>query len=577
MAVVAQLARHLAPLVDFIYPPRCPSCGVAVAAQAGLCTDCWSTLEVPEHPEVAGHAVPVYAATYYNETSRKLVLAYKHGGRIALSGLLARLIAARMPEPESDRAPPLLVPVPLHRWRLWSRGFNQAALLAQSLQKQGKGEAAVAALVRFRRTPNLGGLGREERERVLTGAITRNFDSGLEYVLIAMIRSSEIGPDGEVRLLQPLGDQRFLEPYSGLYWQISGTGQEPYVSRSLWERRLETSDEHTDDDMHVYDSNQFPDEELRVLERDVVLPGSQIKWHFQIAASRQSLDEQIRAVRATLIPSLAMLGLGLIVLAALQTFYGLWPLRHIRRAIAAMRGGQNRRVTAPLPLEVRPMVDELNALLAHNEKQAEEARLHAGNLAHALKTPLTVLVNSATGNDSDLAETVRREAATMQRQVEHHLARARAVGRRGAAQARANVRDSVDSVSRAVAALYPDVRLDAAGDRDLVVCVERQDLDELVGNLLENAAKYGGGSVFVTIGREGKMGEILVEDDGPGISPADRTRIFDRGVRLDSGKPGTGLGLAIVRDVAEIYGGSIALEESEDLGGLLVRLRLPAG
>ena len=414
-------------------------------------------------------------------------------------------------------------------------------------------------------------------DRVLTGAITRNFDSGLEYVLIAMIRSSEIGPDGEVRLLQPLGDQRFLEPYSGLYWQISGTGQEPYVSRSLWERRLETSDEHTDDDMHVYDSNQFPDEELRVLERDVVLPGSQIKWHFQIAASRQSLDEQIRAVRATLIPSLAMLGLGLIVLAALQTFYGLWPLRHIRRAIAAMRGGQNRRVTAPLPLEVQPMVDELNALLAHNEKQAEEARLHAGNLAHALKTPLTVLVNSATGNDSDLAETVRREAATMQRQVEHHLARARAVGRRGAAQARANVRDSVDSVSRAVAALYPDVRLDAAGDKDLVVCVERQDLDELVGNLLENAAKYGGGSVFVTIGREGKMGEILVEDDGPGISPADRTRIFDRGVRLDSGKPGTGLGLAIVRDVAEIYGGSIALEESEDLGGLLVRLRLPAG
>ncbi len=282
-------------------------------------------------------------------------------------------------------------------------------------------------------------------------------------------------------------------------------------------------------------------------------------------------------MRATLIPSLALLGLGLIILAALQTFYGLWPLRHIRRAIAAMRGGQNRRVDAPLPLEVQPMVDELNALLAHNEKQAEEARLHAGNLAHALKTPLTVLVNSATSSDSELAETVRREAATMQRQVDHHLARARAVGRRGAAQARATVWDSVGSVSRAVAALYPDVRLDAAGDKTLVVRVERQDLDELVGNLLENAAKYGGGSVFVTIQRDGNMAEILIEDDGAGISPADRDRVIDRGVRLDSGKPGTGLGLAIVRDVAEIYGGSIALEESEDLGGLLVRLRLPAG
>ncbi|WP_374525909.1 sensor histidine kinase [Sphingopyxis sp.] len=414
-------------------------------------------------------------------------------------------------------------------------------------------------------------------DRVLTGAITRNFDSSLEYVLIAMIRSSEIGPDGEVRLIEPLGDQRFLEPYSGLYWQISGGGQEPYRSRSLWERTLRPPREHIDNALHTYNSNQFPDEELRVLERNVILPGSKTNWRFQIAQSRDALDLQIRAVRATLIPSLALLGLGLIILAALQTFYGLLPLRHIRRAIAAMRGGQNRRVTAPLPLEVQPMVDELNALLAHNEKQAEEARLHAGNLAHALKTPLTVLVNSATGSDSELANTVRREAATMQRQVEHHLARARAVGRRGAAQARANIRDSVDSVSRAVGLLYPSVRLDAAGDRALVARLERQDLDELIGNLLENAAKYGGGSVFVTIQRDGDMAEILVEDDGAGISPADRERVIDRGVRLDSGKPGTGLGLAIVRDVAEIYGGSIALEESEDLGGLLVRLRLPAG
>jgi signal transduction histidine kinase len=414
-------------------------------------------------------------------------------------------------------------------------------------------------------------------DRVLTGAITRNFDSSLEYVLIAMIRSSEIGPDGEVRLVEPLGDQRFLEPYSGLYWQISGGNQEPYRSRSLWERSLKAPTPHIDNQIHTYDSTQFPDEELRVLERNVILPGSKTSWRFQIAQSREALDTQNRAVRATLIPSLALLGLGLIILAALQTFYGLWPLRHIRRAIAAMRGGQNRRVDAPLPLEVQPMVDELNALLAHNEKQAEEARLHAGNLAHALKTPLTVLVNSATSSTSELAETVRREAATMQRQVDHHLARARAVGRRGAAQARATVWDSVNSVSRAVAALYPDARLDAAGDKTVVVRVERQDLDELVGNLLENAAKYGGGSVFVTVGREDGMAEILIEDDGAGISLADRDRVIDRGVRLDSGKPGTGLGLAIVRDVAEIYGGSIALEESEDLGGLLVRLRLPAG
>lgn len=171
MATVAGLARHLGPVVDLLYPPRCPSCGVAIASQAGLCSACWASLDVPSHEEAGLGAVPVHAATYYNDTSRKLVLAYKHGGRIALARLLARLVAARLPESVQSRQPPLLVPVPLHRWRLWSRGFNQAALLARELERMGKGEAAVAALVRHRRTPALGGLGREARDRALTGAI----------------------------------------------------------------------------------------------------------------------------------------------------------------------------------------------------------------------------------------------------------------------------------------------------------------------------------------------------------------------------------------------------------------------
>lgn len=425
-------------------------------------------------------------------------------------------------------------------------------------------------------------------DRVLTGAITRNFDSGLEYALLSMIRTSEIGPDGEVRLIQPMGDQRFLEPYSGLYWQISGQGHEPFISRSLWDRELVSADNHRDDAMHIYDTNKFvvaseggqrveAAETVRIAERQVKLPGSETDWRFQIAQSRAVLDEQIGAVRRTLYPSLGLLGLGLIILAALQTIYGLWPLRHLRAAIAALRGGETARLARPMPNEVQPVVDELNALLAHSEKQADEARTHAGNLAHALKTPLAVLVSSAEADPVDLAETVRREAATMRRQVDHHLARARVVGRRGSVQARCIVWESVESVERAVARLYPDRRIDAEGDRNLVARVERQDLEELLGNLLENAAKYGGGSVFVTVARVGDMAEIAVEDDGPGIAPADRLRIFDRGVRLDSGQPGTGLGLAIVRDVAELYGGSILLEDSEDMGGLLVRLRLPAG
>ena len=163
----------------------------------------------------------------------------------------------------------------------------------------------------------------------------------------------------------------------------------------------------------------------------------------------------------------------------------------------------------------------------------------------------------------------------MRRQVDHHLARARAVGRRGHSHSRAQVWGSLESVERAVGRLYAHIRLDMAGDQEISARVERQDLDEMLGNLIENAAKSGGGSVFVTVEEAGDFVEIIVEDDGTGIPESERGRLFDRGARLDTGKPGTGLGLAIVRDVVEIYGGTVALEESEDLGGLLVRLRLP--
>ena len=413
-------------------------------------------------------------------------------------------------------------------------------------------------------------------DRVLTGAVTRNFDDQLEYVLNALLLSSEIGPDGEVMFNREPADQRFLEPYSGLYWQVSAPGREHFPSRSLWDRRLRYGAAHLDRGIHAYDSAQFGDEKLRLVERDVKLPGSPVTWRFQVAQSRDGLNAQIDALRRTLVRSFLLLAVGLILLAAVQTFYGLWPLRRVREEIAAMRAGRANRVGSAMPAEVAPLVEELNALVEHNERQAEEARRHAGNLAHALKTPLTVIMNAATAGSDDLADTVVREARTMRRQVDHHLARARAVGRRGSAHSRAAVWPSVESVERAVRRLYPHVRIDVAGDKAATAHIERQDLDEMMGNLVENAAKYGGGSVFVTVGVQAGFVEILIEDDGIGIPEEARSRIFDRGVRLDTGKPGTGLGLAIVRDVAEIYDGTVTLEESEDLGGLMVRLRLPA-
>jgi signal transduction histidine kinase len=419
-------------------------------------------------------------------------------------------------------------------------------------------------------------------DRVLSRSSIDTFDNQLVFILNSMIASSEIGPDGEVRFTRAPADQRFVEPYSGLYFQISGAGADTFPSRSLWDRRLQVSDRHRDVKPHLYDSDEFSSaghaEPIRVAERDVTLPGSQTRWRYQVAQSRENLDRQIHRLRSTLWWSFSALGVGLLVLSALQTFYGLWPLRRVQREVAAIGSGEKTRISNEFPSEIRPLTEEINQLLGHSEAQAEEARRHAGNLAHALKTPLTVITNAATADAPDLDDTVCREASVMRRQIDHHLARARAIGRRATQQARATVWESLEAVQRAVDRLYENVTVDIAGDHRAQVRVERQDLDEMLGNLVENAAKYGGGRVFVTVEPRDANVDILIEDDGPGIAAERIGELFTRGARLDTtGKPGTGLGLAIVRDVAEIYGGSVTLEESEDLGGVLARLTLPAG
>lgn len=420
-------------------------------------------------------------------------------------------------------------------------------------------------------------LGGVALDRTLTNLVSRNFDEQLEYILTAMIGSAEIEAGGEVYFNRVLGDQRFLEPNSGLYWQINGDGFEPYPSRSLWDRTLTLRGDHFDNEAHFYNSDQFAGEPIRLVERSVILPGSDTRWTFAVASATDDLDAQIAEIRAILVWSFAVLGLGLFAMTLFQIRYGLSPLRRVRAAIQNLRTTGAGRITEPLPDEVQPLVQELNELLEHSERQAEEARTHAGNLAHALKTPLTVVNNAATAHAPDLAETVIREARTMRRHVDHHLARARAVGRRAVGRARTPVCESAEAVRRAIERLYPNVRFDIAGNREAEVAIERQDLDEILGNLIENAAKYGGGSVFVTVDAEPTSPDcvIWVEDDGAGIPPEKRGEIFSRGARLDTDKPGTGLGLAIVRDVAEIYGGRVALGESEDLGGLLVQLSLP--
>ena len=281
----------------------------------------------------------------------------------------------------------------------------------------------------------LGGLA---LDRAISNLVRSQFDDQLELSLTALIASAETDPFGEVYLNRGLGDQRFLEPNSGFYWQISAEGREDFASyslvaensRSLWDSTLDVRNSMIAEEPTFYDIVKPPDEPLRVVQRTVGIPGSDLQWQFVVAGSREELDAQLADIRSIVAWSFAVLGIGLFLMAMAQTWYGLGPLRRVRKAIAHIRSSGSNRVTDPLPLEVQPMVDELNALLEHSELQAEEARRHAGNLAHALKTPLTVVTNAASAGAPDLGQTVLREASIMRRQVDHHLARARAVGRR---------------------------------------------------------------------------------------------------------------------------------------------------
>ncbi len=413
--------------------------------------------------------------------------------------------------------------------------------------------------------------------QVLDDTLTASFDEQLANNLNAMINAAELDEVGDVRLLRPLGDQRFAEPYSGLYWQVSGGGHAPFPSRSLWDRQLALPPGNQDCRTPCkFESTQFPSETLRVIARSVRLPGAAQPFLFQVAQSSRDLDRQKARTRTVVGWSLGVLGIGLIVMVGLQSIYGLAPLRRVSKAIAAIRSGEARRVEAQFPVEVEPLVAEINELLAHGESQSEAARRHAGNLAHALKTPMSVLIGEARGRDDPLARTIEAQVQVMRRHVDHQLARARAAGRRAASTARTPVWPSLEAIARTVGRIHQGkVLIDLAGDREASFRGEQQDLEEMLGNLIDNAALHGGGRVFITVEANADQVRVLVEDDGKGIAPEQRSRLFERGERLDTDKPGTGLGLAIVKDVAELYGGSVALDSSEDLGGLLVTLTLP--
>jgi signal transduction histidine kinase len=276
----------------------------------------------------------------------------------------------------------------------------------------------------------------------------------------------------------------------------------------------------------------------------------------------------------------ACVALGLIALGAIQVRKGLSPFNRLRSGLAAIREGKDDRLGGRYPSEVQPLVSDLNALLDHRERLVRRAQAKAGDLAHGLKTPLAILAQEAersrAAGQPELAATIEQQVERMRQQVDYHLAHARAAASGATPGTRCPVAESVDGLARTLPRLYADrgIAIQSSVDPAHVVQAGREDLDEMLGNLLDNACKWTTARVHISSRADGDSVVIAVDDDGPGLAAEKRTLVLQRGVRADEAAPGSGLGLAIVRDLAELHRGSIALDASP-LGGVRASLRLP--
>ena len=417
-------------------------------------------------------------------------------------------------------------------------------------------------------------------------AVERNFDARLNVYLTSLVASTTAEGAKTPTAPANLGEPAFTIPFSGWYWQIKTLDAEQplFISDSLLDQQLKLpSQEGVTPDQTLTRRAYAPgpqDQRLRVVEREIRPAGAQsTPYSYAIAGDAAEIERDLAEFRMMLIAALGVLGLGLVVATLFQVRFGLAPLRAIRHDLAAIRSGDAERLEGELPTEIRPLQQELNALIQSNREIVDRARTHVGNLAHALKTPLSVITNEAREKDGPLAGKVIEQAELMRNQITHHLDRARVAARSGAIGDITDVDGVLKGLKRALDRIYEGraLELDVRSDAGLKFQGEKQDFEEMVGNLLDNACKWAKSRVWVTATRVGRAGnfEVLVDDNGPGLTEAERERAVKRGQRLDETKPGSGLGLSIVAELAHLYKGRFELEPSPQ-GGLRARLELPA-
>ena len=401
--------------------------------------------------------------------------------------------------------------------------------------------------------------------------------------------------EGGEMVAPALTDTRALRVFSGRYWEIAEPGgpegmQALVRSRSLWDSELKPPPSVAKTagapgavgfkpGVTVYYDTVGPaGERLRAGARTVTLPNWPRPVIFLAAEDRGPIDRDARRFALTTAIVLVLLGAGLVAGVILQVRVGLQPLFRLRREVAEVRKGKAEALATDYPVELAPLASELNALLAHNQEVVERQRTHVGNLAHALKTPLSVMLSEAELRRSDpLAEVVTRQAQTMREQVDHHLRRARAAARAQGSGERTEVAPVLDELARTLERIFSErpIEIDWEADEGLSFRGERQDLLEIAGNVMENACKWRRRRVRARAASAGPgLLRLTVEDDGPGLPSERRAEVLRRGARLDESAPGSGLGLSIVDELAKAYGGSVILGESA-LGGLKVEVFLP--
>lgn len=412
--------------------------------------------------------------------------------------------------------------------------------------------------------------------------VARRIDAELHTHLNQIAAAMEFDSNGRPYLATPLADPRFEQPYGGLYWQIENGRDLPERARALWDTVLVLPPEEASaGEARVYTVKGPDNSELRAYERRLTFnrDGATQSLRIVVAIDLKELDEARGDFIADIVPGLAILALVLTAAFWMQVNIGLKPLEAMRQAVKAVRAGAAKRLDADMPDEIQPLVAEVNELLSAQEEHVARARAQAGDLAHGLKTPLTVLANDAHKlrklGQSEIAQEIEDLAQRMRRHVDHELARVRIAAhtRRQASEA---------DLARAITGLVEALKRSPKGEvltwdvAELVpvrVAIDAHDLTELLGNLIDNAVTWARARVAIEIVRNGKVVLVRILDDGPGVPPDALEALGKRGLRLDEQVQGTGIGLAIARELLDAYGGSLTLANRAE-GGLCADVRL---